>query len=48
MEKELLLQQHEILKAEYVKLLNDKDILLSWGKPQFRSLVRHPYRCASN
>jgi len=38
MEKELLLQQHEILEAEYVKLLNDKDILLSWGKPQLEAL----------
>ncbi len=38
MDKETLLQQHEILKAAYVKLLNDKDILLSWGKPQLEAL----------
>ena len=38
MEKEQLVQQHEILKMEYVKLLNDKDILITWGKPQLEAL----------
>ncbi len=38
MEKEQLIQQHEILKVEYVKLLNDKDVLISWGKPQLEAL----------
>ena len=38
MEKEKLVQQHKILKMEYVKLLNDKDILITWGKPQLEAL----------
>ena len=38
MEKETALQVHEVLKAEYVKLLNDKDVLINWGKPQLEAL----------
>ena len=38
MEKEKALEQHDILKVEYIKLLNDKDILISWGKPQLEAL----------
>ena len=38
MEKEKALEQHDILKVEYIKLLNDKDILVSWGKPQLEAL----------
>lgn len=30
--------EYDILKTEYVKLLNDKDVLLQWGKPQLEAL----------
>ena len=33
-----LLDQLTILKEAYIKLLNDKDVLLSWGKPQLEAL----------
>ena len=36
--KEELQQQLDILKEEYIKLLNDKDVLLNWGKPQLEAL----------
>lgn len=38
MTKEQLLQENEILKEGYIKLLNDKDVLLTWGKPQLEAL----------
>lgn len=31
-------QQTDLLKEEYIKLLNDKDVLLHWGKPQLEAL----------
>jgi len=36
--KDELLQEFELLKTEYIKLLNDKDVLLNWGKPQLEAL----------
>ena len=33
-----LLQQYDLLKTEYIKILNDKDVLLNWGKPQLEAL----------
>lgn len=33
-----LTQQSDLLKEEYVKLLNDKDVLINWGKPQLEAL----------
>lgn len=36
--KEQLLEQYGLLKIEYIKLLNDKDVLLNWGKPQLEAL----------
>jgi hypothetical protein len=36
--KEELLKQYDLLRTEYVKLLNDKDVLLQWGKPQLEAL----------
>lgn len=30
--------QYDLLKTEYIKLLNDKDVLLQWGKPQLEAL----------
>jgi hypothetical protein len=30
--------EYDILKTEYIKLLNDKDILLQWAKPQLEAL----------
>ena len=36
--KEELLEQYDVLKTEYIKLLNDKDVLLNWGKPQLEAL----------
>lgn len=33
-----MLQQYELLSGEYIRLLNDKDILLTWGKPQLEAL----------
>jgi hypothetical protein len=38
MTKEELLSQFDILRTEYIKLLNDKDVLLQWGKPQLEAL----------
>lgn len=32
------LSQFDILRTEYIKLLNDKDVLLNWGKPQLEAL----------
>ena len=36
--KEELKSQLDILKTEYIKLLNDQDVLLNWGKPQLEAL----------
>ena len=36
--KEELLEQYDVLKTAYIKLLNDKDVLLNWGKPQLEAL----------
>ena len=33
-----LKDQLDILKTEYIKLLNDKDVLINWGKPQLEAL----------
>jgi hypothetical protein len=30
--------QFDLLRTEYIKLLNDKDVLLQWGKPQLEAL----------
>lgn len=38
MVKEELLSRFDILRTEYIKLLNDKDVLLKWGKPQLEAL----------
>lgn len=38
MNKEELLSQFDILRTEYIKLINDKDVLLNWGKPQLEAL----------
>lgn len=38
MNKTELLSQFDILRTEYIKLLNDKDVLLNWGKPQLEAL----------
>ncbi len=35
---EELKKQFDILKEEYIKLINDKDVLLNWGKPQLEAL----------
>jgi len=37
-QKEELLSSFDILRTEYIKLLNDKDVLLNWGKPQLEAL----------
>ena len=36
--KQQLLEQYDLLRTEYIKLLNDKDVLLQWGKPQLEAL----------
>ena len=33
-----LKEQLDLLKTEYIKLLNDKDVLINWGKPQLEAL----------
>jgi len=33
-----LLSQFNLLKEEYIKLLNDIDVLINWGKPQLEAL----------
>lgn len=38
MNKEDLLSNFDILRTAYIKLLNDKDVLLAWGKPQLEAL----------
>lgn len=35
---EELLTQLDLLKEEYIKLLNDQDVLINWGKPQLEAL----------
>lgn len=35
---EELLVQLDLLKEEYIKLLNDQDVLINWGKPQLEAL----------
>lgn len=34
-QKEELLSSFDILRTEYIKLLNDKDVLLNWGNVYF-------------
>ncbi len=36
--KEYLLSNFDTLSTAYIKLLNDKDVLLEWGKPQLEAL----------
>jgi hypothetical protein len=36
--REQLYEQYELLSTEYIKLLNDKDVLLKWAKPQLEAL----------
>lgn len=36
--KEQQHEQYDLLRTEYIKLLNDKDVLLQWGKPQLEAL----------
>ncbi|MEJ7610623.1 MAG: hypothetical protein WKF88_05525 [Ferruginibacter sp.] len=36
--KEDLLEQYDLLKSEYIRLLNDKDVFINWGKPQLEAL----------
>lgn len=38
MTKDELLSRFDILPTEYIKLLNDKDVMLNWGKPQLEAL----------
>ncbi len=33
-----LQEQYDLLRTEYIKLLNDKDVLMQWGKPQLEAL----------
>ncbi len=40
MVKEELLQELDTLRIAYIKLLNDKDVLLHWGKPQLEALYQ--------
>lgn len=42
---EELLQQLDIIKTEYIKILNDKDVLLNWGKPQLEALYATRIGC---
>lgn len=35
---EELLSQLDLLKEEYIKLLNDQDVLINWGRPQLEAL----------
>lgn len=37
-ERKELLSQYELLSTEYISLLNDKGVLLNWGKPQLEAL----------
>ncbi len=37
-EPEELLKQYDLLKTEYISLLNDRDVLLNWEKPQLEAL----------
>lgn len=37
-DSEKLLASFNILKTEYISMLNDKDVLVSWGKPQLEAL----------
>jgi hypothetical protein len=38
MNREELLHENEILKEGYIKLLNDRDVMLQWSKPQLEAL----------
>lgn len=38
MVKEELLSRFDILRIEYINLINDKDVLIKWGKPQLEAL----------
>ncbi len=38
MTKETLLSQFDILRTEYIQLINEKDVLLNWAKPQLEAL----------
>jgi hypothetical protein len=36
--KEQLHERYDLLRVVYIKLLNDKDVLVEWGKPQLEAL----------
>ena len=36
--RESLLREHEVLKEGYIQLLNNRDTMLEWGKPQLEAL----------
>jgi hypothetical protein len=36
--KDELISQFDVLSTEYIRLLNDKDVLIEWGKPQLEAL----------
>lgn len=36
--KEELLSRFDLLRTEYIKLINDKDVLINWEKPQLEAL----------
>ncbi len=38
MTKAELLTQFDILRSEYIQAINDKDVLINWGKPQLEAL----------
>jgi hypothetical protein len=38
MTKEELFTHFDILRTEYIKAINDKDVLINWGKPQLEAL----------
>lgn len=40
-----LLDQVEVLKGAYIKLLNDKEVLIHWGKPQLEALYSTRIGC---
>ena len=37
--------QFDLLHTEYIKLLNDKDVLQEWGKPQLEALYNTRIGC---
>jgi hypothetical protein len=38
MEREKLLQDNEVLKDAYIKLMNDRDVMVEWGRTQLEAL----------